>query len=91
MKDSGDEVYRVSGWGVRDVLLSRNVSHPPLQSPSFGACVKPCCMVLIVHSLGGIPRKAFVNILLGALGLIPFFVMKRVLCPTEAGGKGQMF
>lgn len=29
MKDSGDEVYRVSSWGVRAVLLSRNVSTTP--------------------------------------------------------------
>lgn len=38
------------------------------QSLSFGVCVKPCCKVLIVHTLGGKPRKAFVNTLLGLSG-----------------------
>lgn len=52
MKDSGDEVYRVSSWGVRG------------------------------------PLSIF---FLASLGIIPFFVMKRVPCPTEAQGKGQMF
>lgn len=52
MKDSGDEVYRESSWGVRG------------------------------------PWSVF---FLASLGIIPFFVMKRVLCPTEAQGKGQKF
>lgn len=52
MKDSGDEVYRVSSWGVRG------------------------------------PLSIF---FLASLGIIPFFVMKRVPCLTEAQGKGQMF
>lgn len=76
MKDSGDEVYRVSRWGVRAVLLSRNVSTSP-PSPSFEVCMRPCCVVLIVYNLGGKPRKAFVNILLGLFG------HQSILCNEE--------
>lgn len=58
MKDSGDEVGRVSRWGVGDALLSRNVSPAP-QSPSFGACVKPCCMILMFTVWVANPGRPF--------------------------------